>query len=595
MGAPSPDAPSPAKVSEGRLDSWKEIAAYLGRDVTTVQRWEKREGMPVHRHLHDKRGSVYAVPAELDSWRESRKLRLEEEEEPDIAPDSTLPPPPASARRASKRLQLWLALAGVAVLAAMAVAYILARGRTDRAAAPRIRSLAVLPLKNLSGDSNQQYLADGMTEALIDRLAQIHDLRVISHTSVMRFKTSQSSAPQIAQELGVDALVEGSVAREGNHIRVTAQLIRAATDDHFWSESYDRELKDALSLESDLAQNIADKVEATLTGRERERLAAARPISPEAYESYLQGLFQLEKTETKADVDKGLRYFQDAIARDPKFAPAYVGLADSYALLGSNFVGEPPNAVIQKEEAAARKALELDPDLPDAHDLLAYVAEQRWQWAEAQAEFNQALASNPNDASAYAGLAWWFIYQGRTEEGVAAARRARQLDPPVIDGPEFGWMLFEARHFDEAEHEIRSALAVRPDDAPALWDLGIVLMDKRQPAQAVPVLEQAVSLSNGSPGVIGTLIRAYAQAGRRSDALRLLAELNGRRKKGFVPAWPFVNAYLGLGDKDQALAWLQKACTEHSNIVQLLKVDPAFDPLRSDPRFAALLHRVALD
>lgn len=593
MGAPSPDTPSAAKVSESRLDSWKEIAAYLGRDVTTVQRWEKREGMPVHRHLHDKRGSVYAVPAELDSWRESRKLRLEQER-PEIAPDSTLPPPPATARRAPVRLHLWLALAGLAALAILAIAFFMARGHADRAAAPKIRSLAVLPLKNLSGDSNQQYLADGMTEALTDRLTQIRDLRVISHTSVMQFKNSQTSAPEIAKELGVDALVEGSVTREGNHIRVTAQLIRAATDDHFWSESYDRELKDALSLESDLAQNIAGKVEATLTGRERERLAAARPISPEAYESYLQGLYQLERTDTKADVDKGLRYFQDAIARDPTFAPAYVGLAESYALLGSNFVGEPPNSVIQKEEAAARKALELDPDLPDAHDLLAYVAEQRWQWAEAQAEFNRALASNPNDASAYAGLAWWFIYQGRTEEGLAAARRARQLDPPVIEGPDFGWMLSEARHFDEAEHEIRSALAVRPDDAPALWDLGTVLMYKQQPAQAVPVLEKAVSLSHGSPGVIGTLIRAYAQAGRRSDALRLLAELNARRKKGFVPAWPFVNAYMGLGDKDQAFAWLQQACTEHSNIIRLLKVDPFFDPLRSDPRFAALLRRVAL-
>jgi TolB-like protein/Tfp pilus assembly protein PilF len=594
MGELSPRTQTSEKPSAERLDSWKEIAAYLNRDVTTVQRWEKREGMPVHRHVHDKRGSVYALTPELDAWLQSRRPHLYEEER-EYAAQAPVDTGGDHERRAMPPARLWLALAGVVVLAVIAVAYIMmSRGRADNAAHPQIKSLAVLPLKNLSGDPAQDYLADGMTEALIGRLAHVHDLRVISHTSVMRFKNPQISVPQIARTLNVDAIVEGSVMRDGNRIRVTAQLIRGATDEHFWSETYDRELQDVLALQSDVAQSIADKVQVTVTGEEHQRLAAARPVAPEVYESYLQGWYELNKGYNKADIEKSIAYFQNAINADPTFAPAYVGLASGYSALGSNFVGDPHDPALQKEMSAAQKAVELDPNLADAHVLLGDVQKERWQWADAQAEYRRALELNPHSSDAYADLAWWFLCQGRTDEALASMRRARELDPLSVDATDMGWMLFEARRYDEAMHELRSVLEVNPNDSVALWDLGIALIDKNQPQDAIPVLEKALPISDRSPGVIGTLIRAYAQAGRRGDAIRLLAELKARSKAGSVPASAFVNAYLGLGETDQAFAWLEQAYKEHSNILQFLKVDPAFDSIRGDPRFADLARRVGL-
>src|SRR5438067_4162403 len=275
--------------------------------------------------------------------------------------DSTAPAILIAPKRfASARL--WVLLGAAAVLSLFAVTFLLSRGASAKAARQTsIKSLAVLPLKNLSGDPTQEYLADGMTEAVIGRLAGIHDLRVISRTSVMHFKDTQLAVPEIARMLKVDAIVEGSVIREGNRIRVHAQLIRAATDEHFWSESYDRELRDVLSLESEVAQSIARKVEVTVTGKEQERLTAARPVSPEVYESYLKGRFA--KSNNRAEIEESIAYFEEAIRKDRTFAPAYVGLADAYDSLGLVFIGVPPGEVRPKVIGAARKALELDPEL----------------------------------------------------------------------------------------------------------------------------------------------------------------------------------------------------------------------------------------
>jgi TolB-like protein/Flp pilus assembly protein TadD len=593
MGEPSPDAPTSDRPSDDWLDSWKEIAAYLGRDVTTVQRWEKREGMPVHRHVHDKRGSVYALGPELDAWVQGRRPRLGEE---DVGQRSEAPVEAKRdhERRAALSARGWLVVTGVAVLGLLAVAYVMSRGHAGHAAQPKIRALAVLPLKNLSGDPAQEYLADGMTEALIGRLSRIHDLRVISRTSVMRFKNPQLSAPEIARTLDVDAIVEGSVMREGNRIRVTAQLIRGSTDEHFWSQTYDRELRDVFALQSDLAQAIAEKVEVTVTGEEHERLTAARSVSPEVYESYLKGQFALNKTNSKAEIEQSIPYFEEAINRDATFAPAYVGLAKAYSELGTVFIGAPPEQTRPKVTNAARKALELDPDLAEAHVLLANVQQEQWHWADAESEYRRALAVNPNYADAHAGLALWLLCQGRTDEAVAWARRGRELDPLAVSGESIGWILFQSRRYDEAARELHSVLAVKPDDATALFYLGFVLTASNQPEDAIPELEKALSVSNRSPGVIGVLIRAYGHAGRRSDALQLLAELQRRRKAGYVPAGAFVNAYLGLGDNDQAFASLEQAYKEQSNILQFVKVHPYFDPIRGDPRFADLVRRVGL-
>ena len=595
MGEPTYDIPPVAKPPEKRLDSWKEIAAYLNRDVTTVQRWEKREAMPVHRHVHDKRGSVYALTDELDGWIQRRRLPVDEPEE---KPEAEMPPPtqvvPSDlSTMAAPKTRPWFALAIIiCICLAAAGTWLVFRHRATATVEPRIRSLAVLPLQNLSGDPAQEYLADGITEALIGRLASIHDLRVISHTSVIRFKNPQISVPEIARTLGVDAVVEGSVIREGDRIRVTAQLIRGATDTHFWSETYDRELRDALNLESELAQSIAQKVEVTVTGEEQQRLSSVRPVAPEVYESYLKGGFALGQR-SKVGANQSIPYFEDALKRDPTFAPAYVGLAQAYTNLGTILSGVSPEATRPKVIGFARKALALDPNLVEAHVALAFVLQEEWQWTEAETEYRRALELNPNNAEAYQWFALWLVCQGRTDEAVASIQRARALDPIGVSGGSVAWILFQAHRYDDAIRESKSALAIQPDNAGDLTGLGFALIANNQPVDAIPGLEKAVSLS-GSPAAIGILIRAYAHAGRRDDALRLLAELKRRRKAGYIPAGAFVNAYLGLGDNEQAFYWLEQAYKEQSNILQFLKTHPYFDPIRSDPRFGDLVRRVGL-
>jgi pentatricopeptide repeat protein len=591
MSDPSYEIPPREKPPEKLLDSWKEIAAYLNRDVTTVQRWEKREGMPVHRHVHDKRGSVFALTEELDDWIRGRSSRVDEPEKPEA---EMLPAAPIDyGAMAARGTRLWFGLATILCICLSAAAWLVFRHRATVTVGPKIRSLAVLPLRNLSGDPAQDYLADGITEALIGRLSNIHDLRVISHTSVIRFKNSEFSIPEIARTLGVDAVVEGSVMKEGDRIRVTAQLIRGATDEHFWSETYDREMRDALSLESELALSIGRKVEATVTGEEHQRLSTARPVAPEVYESYLKGRFVLSQGNRPA-TEQSIHYFEDALNKDATFAPAYVGLAAAYTRLGTVFAGGPPEATRPKVTSFARKALALDPDLVEAHVLLANVLQEEWHWTEAEAEYKRALELNPNHADAQASFALWLLCQGRSEEAVAWIQRGRALDPFGISGDRVSWILFQAHRYDDAIRESHSALAIQPDSAVSLMGLGFALIANNRPADAISVLEKAVSLSPGSPAATGILIRAYAQAGRRGDAIRLLEELKRRRKAGYIPAGAFVNAYLGLGDNEQAFYWLEQAYREQSNILQFLKTHPYFDPIRDDPRFAELVHRVGL-
>lgn len=500
---------------------------------------------------------------------------------------------PPEKRTVSRRLKIMLCV--TAAVALLTIGLVLNRSGAKGITQPPITSLAVLPLKNLSGDPTQEYLADGMTESLIGRLASIHDLRVISRTSTMHFKDTQLSVPEISRTLHVDAIVEGSVMREGNRIRVHVQLIRGTTDEHFWSEVYDGELRDVFTLESQVAQSIAGKVEVTVTGKEQQRLTAARSVSPEVYESYLKGQSALDKSNSRTGIEQSIAYFQEAIKRDSSFAPAYLGMAHAYGGLSTIFIGAPPENVRLKAMSAVRTALELDPESVEGHLLLASTEQHQWQWAEAESEYRRALELNPNDGAAHAGLAFWLLCQGRTEEALAWAQRGRELDPLAVSGDNIGWILFQGHRFDQALHEFRSLVAVYPNDAGALWNLGFVLIAKDQPEEAIPVLEKAVSVSDRSPGVIGVLIRAYAHAGRRTDALRLLAELKRRRQAGYIPAAAFVNAYLGLGENDQAFVWFEQAYKEHSNILQFVKVHPYFDPIRGDPRFAELVRRIGLN
>jgi TolB-like protein/Flp pilus assembly protein TadD len=567
-----------------RLESWKEIAAYLGRDVTTVRRWEKREGLPVHRLHHSRLGSVYAYTVELDAWRDERAPAVATD-----APDAQHVP---AAVRGRAHARTAAVLASLALTLAAGLIWLVRERATIQPASASggIRSLAVLPLQNFSGNPEQDYLSDGMTEALIARLSAIHALRVTSRTSAMQFKGTRKSVPAIGKELNVDAVIEGSVLRSGDKIRVTVQLIRADTDEHLWSGTYDRELQDVLALQSDVTQGIASHIKSAVIGAQRGSPVAPRTVAPDVYEAYLRGRFALHKG-SRAGLKEALLHFQAAVDADTTFAPAYAGLAATYSALGLVFYGEPPGETRPKVIAAARKALELDPELAEARVLLANALQKDWHWAEAEAEYRRAIELSPNDAGTHSGLADWLLCQGRTEEALASARRAQEIDPREFSGGQVGWILFQARRYDEAIRELRTALTMEPEDPMALWFLGFALIGAEHFDEAITTLEKAASLSDRSPAVLGVLVRAYAHGGRRAEALRVLDELHRRRQRGYVPAAPFLQAYLGLGDTEEAFLWLERAAEERSNIVQFLKVEPFFDLIRGDPRFAEFLRR----
>jgi TolB-like protein/Tfp pilus assembly protein PilF len=576
-----------ADSSGRRLESWKAIAAYLGRDVTTVRRWEKREGLPVHRLHHSKLGSVYAYTTELDAWRNERAAdALPSTPDSDFVPASTW---------LAGRLPAAIVLVALIVASSVGLTWF-GRARTASQpinGSPRIRSLAVLPLENFSGNPDQDYLSDGMTEALISRLSTIHALRVISRTSAMHFKGTRKSLPAIGKELNVDAVVEGSVLRSGDKIRITVQLIRADTDEHLWTGTYDRELQDVLSLQNDVTNGIARHIEVAVNGAPTRSITPLRAVTPDVYEAYLKGRFALHKS-SRTDLEEARKHFQAALDADPTFAPAYAGLAATYSALGLVFYGAPPAETRPKVLLAARKALELDPELSEARAELGDALQKDWHWAEAEAEYRRAIDLSPNNAAAHGGLAQWLLCQGRTEEALASARRAQELDPQEFNGAQVGWILFHGRRYDESIRELRTALSIEPNDPMTVWFLGFALIAAEHFDEAITTLERAASLSNRSSAVLGVLVHAYARAGRRAHALRVLYELNRRRESGYVPPAAFLNAYLGLGDKEQAFTWLERSAEEHSNIMQFLKSHPFFDPIRGDPRFAAFLRRTNL-
>jgi len=409
----------------------------------------------------------------------------------------------------------------------------------------------------------------------------------------MQFKHSSQSLPEIAKTLGVDAVVEGSVVRSGRRVHISAQLIRGENDDHLWSGSYDREAGDVLALQSEVAQAIARQIQISVAGRESgSRNTPNTPaVSLDVYEDYLKGRFALNRTPSP-DLEASARYFEAAIAKDASFAPAYSGLGAAHAVLSSPFGGDEPVDALAKAAHAAGRALELDATIAEAHFVLGEVALRRWQWTDAEAHYRRALDLDPNNAAAHAGRARWLIAQRRTDEALEWAQRARELDPLALYGRDIGWILFLSRRYADAIREFHTVLAVQPDEPGALWYLGFAMIEHGEAAEAVRVLERSAALSGRNTAVLGVLVRAYARAGRSTEALRVLGELTRRRQAGYVPAAAFVNAYLGLGDYERALEWLDRAFDERSKILLHLKVHPFFDPLRNDPRYAALQRRM---
>jgi serine/threonine-protein kinase len=495
----------------------------------------------------------------------------------------------AEGSRPTRSRRLVASLVAVA-LTVLALGGVWAGLRRGPAMTP-IQSIAVLPLQNLSGDEEQEYFADGMTDALIGNLARIKALRVISRTSTMHYKGSKTPLPQIARELAVDAVVEGSVLRAGDRVRINARLTHAPTDRSLWSESYERDLHDVLALQRELAQDITQRIRATLTPDEQARIASAPPVDPVVYQSYLKGRYYSRWNED--DVKKAIAHFEEALARDPAYAPAYAGLSACYGLLGSVTVGRPPRETRPLEIAAAQRALEIDPGLAEAHASLAHAKLSDWDWAAAERGFRRAIDLNPSDAFARMGLSNYLISQARWEEALAEARRAREIDP-LDTGDQVGFVLLNGRRYDEAIEAYRGVSARNPTAAPALWFRGVAYAEKSMFDEAVAEHETALALSRRSPALLGSLGGVYARAGRRAEALAVLKELTALSRQRYVTPAAFVFLYAGLGDRDRAFEWLEKGAQERIAIMVFAGVYPPFDPLRSDPRFRALLERIGL-
>jgi len=466
-------------------------------------------------------------------------------------------------------------------------------------AAASIRSLAVLPLDNFSRDPEQEYFADGMTEELIANLAKISSLRVISRTSVMRYKGARKPLPEIARELNVDVVLEGSVRREGERVRITAQLIHGPTERHLWAESYERDWKQVLRLESEVALAIANEIKVRLSPDEQTRLGSARQVNPQAHEAYLKGVYYLDKF-TVEGTKKSLEYFERAIQIDPGFAPAYAGLSLSYGrlttggLAGQHGTGKsmPPKEGFPKLEAAARKALELDPTLALPHAMLAWTRWVfHWNWAEAEREFKLAIQLHPNDAKAHQWYSHYLLSPGRVEEAIAEMKRALELDPVSLPATaNFGLIYVFAGQYEQGTKEYRKALEMDPNYAHARFFLAFAYLYQGMYDEALREFRKYSELIGGHPDTDGSLALYYAFVGNREDALKSLAIL---QRRDVSPRLVAV-IYARLGDKDQAFNWLEKAYEEHDPMFFFLNVNPMFQPLHSDPRFQDLLRRIGL-
>jgi eukaryotic-like serine/threonine-protein kinase len=458
-----------------------------------------------------------------------------------------------------------------------------------------IHSLAVLPLENLSGDPEQEYFADGMTEELTTVLSEIGSVRVISRTSAMRYKSTNKPLPEIARELGVDEVMEGSVERSGNRVRITAQLIDAATDTDLWAESFERNLRDILSLEDEVARDIAYRIKIRLTPAEQSRLSSSRPVDPQAYESYLEGRYYWN-LRTEEGLEQGIEYFHDAIAKDPHYALAYAGLAQSYLTLEGYRV-LPGKIAFPLAKAAALKALQLDEGLAEARTALAVVrADYDFDLVAAEKEFKRAIELSPSYATAHQ----WYAEEvlspsGRHKEAIAEDQRALELDPlSMAINTWFGAILYWAGEDDEAIAQLRNAIEMdRNVPIAHLW-LGRVYLQKKMFKEAIEELQSAAKLSGGLPAYQASLGYGYAVSGQGGKAAKILSELTQLSARRYVPAYEVAALCAGLTRNDQALQWLQKAREERSTSFEHFGSDPAFDSLRSKPRYASFLRALSL-
>jgi TolB-like protein/DNA-binding winged helix-turn-helix (wHTH) protein/Tfp pilus assembly protein PilF len=495
----------------------------------------------------------------------------------------------------------------VKVAAGMALAALVVAGVThwlkaSRSAPQPVHSIAVLPFTNLSGDANQEYFADGMTEELITELGKVGALRVISHTSVNRYKGSKASVPEIARELQVDALIEGVVARDGNRVRITANLVQAFPEKHLWAQSYDRDLKNVLDLQGEIARTVADQIKVAVTPEERLRLSGARPMDPESHELLLKGYFYIDKW-TPAGFEKAVEYFNQSLQKDPRNAPAYAGLALAYAGVA---LSDP--AAYVKEKAAALKALEIDDTLADAHNGLAWAKlTYDWDTVTAESEFRRAIELNPNDSRAHAYYGIFLAMLGRIDESLREVQRTRELDPLSLAKTSLAWRTYyNARQYDKAIEVLQNAADMDPSFISAYYRMIPIYEQMEKFDKAIQTREHAAAFDKQNASELNrqsTLLRkAYTAQGARGywvQDLELVKARTNRTTTGNVccgdarDSIALARIYTQLGNKDDALWWLQKAFSDHvPYLIWVLPAGPELDPLRSDPRYAELLRRL---
>jgi TolB-like protein/DNA-binding winged helix-turn-helix (wHTH) protein len=527
-----------------------------------------------------------------------------------LDPAPVLPTPVPAAHRPEANPKSWPRVIALSLAGVMAVVTILAiwhgsiwqglgrvhwpflSSNSPALASPsarRFSSIAVLPLQNLSNDPSQEYFADGMTDELISDLAQISGLRVISRTSVMHYKGGQQTAPQVSRELGVEALVEGTVERVGDHVRIRVQLIDAGSDRHLWARNYDRELKDILALQSGVATDVAEQIQAKISPR----FVGGQTVQPDAYEDYLKGEYFWNQR-SGAALTKSIDYYQAAVAKDPSFAAAYAGLAGSYSLLGSDVL--PVKVAREKARAAAATALQLDPNIAEGHAELGLLAlYYDWDWKQAEQEFKRAIELNPNYATAHQWYSYYLRAMGRLPEALEEARMAQQLDPLSLSiSTTVAGRYRDLDQLDQAIAVAQRAMELDPKFASAHEVLASVYSRQGKFELALAEWKKSAELAGNDSTDTAALGYAYAMAGDKAKAREIMGRLQKTSNEHYLPAWDMAVLCTGLGDANCAFQWLEQSYRERESQLPFLNQDGRLAPLRSDPRFQNLVHRVGL-
>jgi len=554
------------------------------RFVETIPRRGYRFIAPAEESVYSSHG---AASAEVES--------LASTGQPDITASGQIESPQAwkaPVARTAKSRKIALAVSMSLVVVAVVAAAIFYYSRPARGAiqSAHSTSLIVLPLDNLSGDKEQEYFADGMTDELIANLAKIHSLRVISRSTAMAYKGTHKPLSQIARELDVDAVVEGTVLRVGSRVRITAELVQVSTDRHLWADTYESQMGDVLALQNRVSSAIVNEIRINLTPEDRERLAKTPAVAPEAYENYLKGRYYWNKR-TDENLTKAIGYFEEASRQDPHYALAYAGLSDCYAIISATIFGTIPSSIAgPKAKAAAQRALEIDPTLAEAETSLATVKfNYDWDWAGAATGFERAIHLNPSYATAYQRYSLYLMAMGRTQESFDQINKARELDPLSISiNFSLGWRLYMARQYDRALEQLRNTLEMDPSYELPHLVAGQAYEQKGQYELAIAELRKAVDLSHGTPIMISALAHAYARSGNKIEAEKLLTQLTAESKGQYVSPYYIAIVYAGLGDNEVAINWLEKSLTDRSNGLVFLQAEPQLDGLRSNPRFTAL-------